>query len=60
MWWNFVGRSHEEIVAFRGVGEQAGPIRPRRGLRRDTRDRGCQVSPAGYVGGWIFLWWFGR
>ena len=37
MWWNFVGRSHEEIAAFRaGLGGRTGPIRPRRGLRGDA------------------------
>ena len=42
MWWNFVGRTHDEIVAFReqwqddviADADRAGPVRSRRRLRR--------------------------
>ena len=48
MWWNFVGRSHEEVVAFREQwqAEVIGGGDARRPLRRDRRLRRVRALPA--------------
>ena len=54
MWWNFIGRSHEDVVAAReaweaGAGARPGgrPVRAGRGVRRRRSPRIPAPGPAG-------------
>ena len=47
MWWNFVGRTHEEIVEFREQWEASGDrFGTGRGIRRRRRPHPCAADAA--------------